>query len=226
MLKTILSQFKRIPLPIYAIAAILLINTFQFLPIERQSNANYRALNYYHDSGDIIEIGLRASNAVRQHYMNWHTLARVAPGSTVYIEDGGEFDNATDISRIFGAGQASGIKKAQTKFNTVLDGLDPEPYVIAYGEDSREGRRGQPFPSFAIALHTDRDDISLHSFGSDVIQKPKDTPVVKDAEFLLIKWDGPDSSFRSIERSEPYEYSLLLDLRLLPDDFKREMELL
>lgn len=212
---------------LFFLVAIVLINTIQFRSIEEGTNANYRALNLY-ETGDIVEIGLRASNTIRQYYISQFALGKVAPKATIMIPENYSLYSSNYSARLYGFGQAAEVNTIETiEMDDIdLDALNIDQHIVAFGEDSRTGRRNESYPFFAIAMDHDIEENKFQPLGSAIIQTSKTTPIREGAEFIVLEWEGPIEPFRkNLERSEPYFYTLFLETSLLPADVKSELSI-
>ncbi len=204
------------------IAVAIAINIVQFKTIERQTHHMYMAANRY-DTDNIVDIGLAYNNAIRQYYMNWFALREIAPNSTIFISRDSRFgDNYSYERQITAMGKAKRIETIDIDSSRIIDNINPIDHMVAFGEDSAEGRKGSMYPHFVIAMNHNS-NVEFEKLGSDVIQINKSRPIRNGAKFVLIDWGGLEKPLRPIERVEPFMYSLLVEVSLLPKEVQEEL---
>lgn len=216
-------RLKDFPVFKLLIVVAIIINIVQFQAIEERTHQPmYKAMNRY-NTDDIAVIGLASNNAIRQYYMSWFALREVAPNSKIFVSENSRFASHYAYERrIMAMARAKEVHTVNVDEIDIINNVNPLNHVVAFGEDSASGRKGSMYPHFVIAMDYDN-SVGFKKLGSDVTQISKSAPIKNGSSFVLIDWDGPEESLRSIDREEPFIYTLLIETALLPKDMQKEL---
>lgn len=217
-------RLGRLPVFPILITLAIVINIGQFSYIDSEAADRYKALNSY-PTDELDKIGLAVSNSIRQYYMHAFALAEAAPGSKVFIPKDSGLNGPVNISRTYGLGKTQYVQDLDVKESEVLAGFDPEPYIVAFGEDDKKGRRGKGYPFFAIAMETDnqRDNFEKLGYKYSPVRISPQAPIRNNTEFVFLEWEGPKKAFSSIDRQKPVSYRLFVEVSLLPQEIKQDI---
>lgn len=209
--------FKMLPASYWLIAFAILFNMIQFRAIDKQNMTAYKAI-YRYETDDIIAISMR-SITVRTHWLSTIALSRVAPESHILIPENFTFETEEYISWLHSFGQVASTKfVGEVDGTRLLENINLEQFVVASGENMLRGK-----PYFAIAMK-DGQNSNLRRDQIAGLSITDTQPVMKEASFLLLRWQGPDEPFsmRRQKSTAPY-YVLFLDTRLLPTETRLEI---
>ncbi len=206
---------------IVAISVAIGINVGQFKPINEKLNNNYTALNIS-KSGNLVDVAMSESASLRGYYLPWTTLSKVAPSSTLFVDENSNFyRSGATRGRIEAFGATSEIKPINLDTD-VLTGVEIERYIVASGESMRDD-----LPYFAIAMNVgDNSRIVKDQKGLYAVEN---TPVREGASFILIEWSGPDEAFHPLVDLSNFKdrkaafYALLLETSLLSEEDRKSL---
>lgn len=209
-------QIAHIPISLWVIVIISLINFVQFTSIDSKNVLNYRAISTY-ETSDITVIGMRSETA-RTKWLEWITLGKVAPNSLVYLPKDSYFNQPEYIASMHAFGKTRRTKLLDDVPAIDIDNLIKDK-LVATGEDIVMGN-----PAFAIAINIEtKPNLIEHRIKG--LMTEHNQPQYEDKEFLLLEWSNPLGSpfHKGVDGMNITFYSLLVDVSLLPEEYQKEI---
>lgn len=187
-----------------------------------KSGRNWAALNLY-DTDDILQLGTANSN-VRERWLPWIMLSKIAPGANVVIPKGGYF-NRPEVredfifsARLHSFGDVSTISKTNLTSDEILKGTNPENFIVASIENMPDG---SPYYAFAAKTDTVTELSPSPIRGVATSNNLRPRP---GANVVLVEWRSAPSTFHPTENfGTPEFYALIIDTNLLKDDVQSQL---